>query len=196
MGDARSIGTHDGPFHADEVTACALLAALDLIDPEKIVRTRDPDRLAECEYVCDVGGFFDPSKKFFDHHQVEYTGPLSSAGMVLRYLRDEGRLSEEEFGLLRGNLIDGVDAHDNGRDIKERGVCTFSHIIANMVPIAYDASDEEMTAAFFEALAFARGHLERILARLRYVLGCRKEVAEAMTGTGPALMFERKLPWI
>ena len=28
----RSFGTHDGSFHADEVTACALLLLFDLID--------------------------------------------------------------------------------------------------------------------------------------------------------------------
>ncbi|MDF2550599.1 MAG: hypothetical protein K0S07_1666, partial [Chlamydiales bacterium] len=28
----RSFGTHDGSFHADEVTACALLLLVDLID--------------------------------------------------------------------------------------------------------------------------------------------------------------------
>jgi Uncharacterized conserved protein related to MYG1 family len=82
----RSVGTHDGAFHADEVTACALLVVFDLVDEDKIVRTRDPSKLAECEYVCDVGGEYDPSRKLFDHHQADYVGRLSSAGMILHYL--------------------------------------------------------------------------------------------------------------
>ena len=57
----RSVGTHDGSFHADEVTACALLLTFGLIDRDKIVRSRDPKILDECEYVCDVGGIYDPS---------------------------------------------------------------------------------------------------------------------------------------
>ena len=36
----RSVGTHDGTFHADEVTACALLLLFDLVDGNKIIRTR------------------------------------------------------------------------------------------------------------------------------------------------------------
>ena len=47
----RSLGIHDGTFHADEVTACALLILFDLIDEEKIIRTRDTARLAKCEYT-------------------------------------------------------------------------------------------------------------------------------------------------
>nr|NGX27459.1 hypothetical protein [Chlamydiota bacterium] len=38
---SRSLGTHDGSFHADEVSACALLLVFDLIDRDKIFRTRD-----------------------------------------------------------------------------------------------------------------------------------------------------------
>lgn len=57
----RSFGTHDGSFHADEVTACSLLLLFDLIDREKIKRTRDPEELARCDYVCDVGGIYDPN---------------------------------------------------------------------------------------------------------------------------------------
>lgn len=52
----RSCGVHDGTFHADEITACALLMLFDLIDEDKIIRTRDLDVLSTCEYVCDVGG--------------------------------------------------------------------------------------------------------------------------------------------
>ncbi len=52
----KSVGTHDGSFHADEVTACSLLLLYKLIDKDKIIRTRDPEALARCEYVCDVGG--------------------------------------------------------------------------------------------------------------------------------------------
>ncbi len=31
----RSVGTHDGTFHADEVTACAFLLLFDLVDSNK-----------------------------------------------------------------------------------------------------------------------------------------------------------------
>src|SRR6185295_2477153 len=85
---SRSFGTHNGSFHADEVTAASLLLLFRLIDRDKIHRTRDPAVLATCEYVCDVGGVYEPVLKRFDHHQATYKGPLSSAGMVLLYLKD------------------------------------------------------------------------------------------------------------
>src|SRR5271170_2959520 len=91
----RSFGAHDGTFHADEVTACALLLLFNLIDADKIVRTRELERLEQCEYVCDVGGIYDPAKKLFDHHQVGYQGSLSSAGMILLHLKASHLINEQ-----------------------------------------------------------------------------------------------------
>src|SRR5258708_5398967 len=101
----RSFGTHDGTFHADELTACALLLYLDLIDKDKIVRTRENEKLAQCEYVCDVGGEYNYEKKRFDHHQVSYKGELSSAGMVWLYLKETKLLTEEMYHFLNYALI-------------------------------------------------------------------------------------------
>src|ERR1700675_3827265 len=85
----RSFGTHDGSFHADEVTACSLLLLFDRIDRNLIRRTRNPQILAECDYVCDVGGEYNPERRRFDHHQIDYQGTFSSAGMVLLYLKEK-----------------------------------------------------------------------------------------------------------
>src|ERR1700733_2167520 len=104
----RSAGTHDGSFHADEVTACALLMAFGLVDRDKIVRSRDLHVLDECEYVCDVGGIYDPAVKRFDHHQSEYTGDLSSAGMILLYLKERGIVDEPTYEYFNRSLIHGV----------------------------------------------------------------------------------------
>ena len=101
----RSFGTHDGSFHADEVTACALLLVFDLIDFNSIVRSRDPEVLQSCEYVCDVGGIYDPAKKRFDHHQISYDGDLSSAGMILMYLEEIGIISEDLYNYFNLSLI-------------------------------------------------------------------------------------------
>ena len=151
---ARSLGTHDGTFHADEVTACALLLLCDLIDRDKIVRTRDYQKLANCAFVCDVGGLYDPKKRLFDHHQAEYEGLLSSAGMVLEFLRDESHIEPKEYEFLNHFLVLGVDAHDNGREILVKGLCSFSHVVSNFVPAENLASSQEQDAAFFEALDF------------------------------------------
>lgn len=192
----RSCGTHDGSFHADEVTACALLLYFNLIDRDKIFRSREPEKLSQCEYVCDVGGVYDPASKRFDHHQVEYRGILSSAGMVWLYLKEEGIVDGATYDFLNRSLIMGVDAHDNGRVTAESGVCTFSHVISNFVPAAYDADPQIQNEAFFCALDFVRGHLERLLERRRYIQSCRQKVVSAMESNQFYLLFEEAMPWI
>lgn len=192
----RSFGTHDGTFHADEVTACALLLLFDFIDSDKIVRTRDMHVLDACEFVCDVGGVYDPARKLFDHHQAEYQGSLSSAGMILLYLKEIGTISDKEYKLFNETLIQGVDAHDNGKELQSSGVCTYSHIIASFTPIVYDAGQAELEMAFFEALDFSRSYLDRVWRRHKYAQSCRQIVADAMGKFDVCLMFEQSIPWI
>ncbi len=192
----RSVGTHDGQFHADEVTACALLLLCDLVDSDKIVRSRDKAVLDTCEYVCDVGGEYNIENKRFDHHQSDYQGEWSSAGMVLDYLRQTRRLTNEEYAVFRDMLIKGVDDHDNGRFVQLPGVQTFSHIIGNFSPVVYGASPEELDAAFRPALAFVHGHLCRMLERFRYTRSCREEVRKQMDTSSRCLYFDRAIPWL
>jgi uncharacterized UPF0160 family protein len=192
----RSVGTHDGSFHADEVTACALLLVFGLIDKDKIIRSRDLKILEGCEYVCDVGGLYSPSLKRFDHHQSEYTGDLSSAGMVWLYLKGENIIDEATYDFFNRSLIWGVDAHDNGKVNPEIGICTFSQVVSNFVPVVYDAPAEEQRKAFFEALDFVEGHLQRLLIRFRYIQAAREKVASSMKKKDKYLLFEEAMPWM
>jgi len=129
------IGTHHGTFHADEVLACSMLRLLPETSNHDIVRTRDPDVLAKCRPVVDVGGVYDPSKQLYDHHQREFSDTmeghgirLSSAGLVYRHhgkqliqqlCKDLGLTLDEAavdtvYGRLYERLIKHVDAIDNG----------------------------------------------------------------------------------
>lgn len=192
----KSFGTHSGSFHADEVTACALLLMAGLIDRSLIIRTREPEELAKCEYVCDVGGVYDPKQKLFDHHQVDYQGPLSSAGMVLHYLNDKGFLSNGAYEYFNRSLILGVDAHDNGREPPVYGYCSFSNVISNLNPIEHNASQEEQERCFQHAVDFVLGHCERLLQRYEYMETCRQVVADAMQEEKHCLVFEKGVPWL
>jgi uncharacterized UPF0160 family protein len=192
----RTLGIHSGSFHADEVTATAFLLLYDLIDRKGVLRTRDLKELSRCEYVCDVGGIYDPELKRFDHHQVDYKGPLSSAGMILLYLKDSGIIDSHLFEMYNRTLVLGVDAHDNGLAKLEMGTTSFSQVISNFLPIDYDASDEEMNEAFFAAVDFVLGHLNRLLNRSIYTTECRSLVQSSMQETGYALIFDRSIPWI
>lgn len=66
---SRTIGTHNGAFHCDEVLACFMLRLLPEYRDARIVRTRDPALLRECDIVVDVGGEYNPSTHRYDHHQ-------------------------------------------------------------------------------------------------------------------------------
>lgn len=193
---ARSLGTHNGTFHADEVTACALLLLFDLIDQDRIIRTRDLQLLEECEYVCDVGGIYDPSRKLFDHHQLDYQGKMSSAGMILLYLKEQEIITPTDYELFNSSLVAGVDAHDNGVDIQQFGVCTYSHLISNFNPVPYTVEESEHDHAFFEAVSFSKNHLQRLWERFRYTQSCRKMVLDAMQKGGDCLVFDQGIPWI
>ncbi|MDE3046295.1 MAG: MYG1 family protein [Verrucomicrobiota bacterium] len=192
----RSFGTHDGSFHADEVTACSLLLLFGRVDRDKIFRTRDPEMLARCEYVCDVGGVYDPLRKRFDHHQAEYRGPLSSAGMVLLYLKENALIDSHLYDGLNKSLILGVDAHDNGVSKLEVGTASFSNVVSNFLPIEYDVTREEMDQAFFTAVDFVVGHLDRLKKRFAYTKACEALVRDKMKEGGQVLLFEESLPWM
>lgn len=191
----RSLGTHDGSFHADEVSACALLLLFDLIDRDKIFRSRDPNQLEQCEFVCDVGGVYDPTQKRFDHHQREYEGDLSSAGMIWLYLKERKIIDDALYEHINHAVIMGVDAHDTGKVWHKDGVCTFSHIIANFVPVSYGAPEQEREIAFFEALDFALDCFRRLISRYQYILSCKDRVKEAMLKNEKVLIFDEAMPW-
>lgn len=192
----RSFGTHNGAFHADEVTACALLLHFGYIDRDKIVRTRDMGRLDTCDFVCDVGGEYDPKSRRFDHHQIDYQGDLSSAGMVLLYLKDQKAIKEELYEYLNRVFIRGIDDIDNGRWEPLYGHSTFSIVIANFVPVMPDASDQEFEDAFNEALDFVLGHLSRLTHKFDYLEKCKAIVSQVMQTMDECLVFEKSLAWM
>ncbi|MCP4808013.1 MAG: MYG1 family protein [Proteobacteria bacterium] len=123
-----SVATHFGTFHADDVLAWSMVTTF--VDADAtLVRTRDPDLLAAADIVFDVGGVFDVATRRFDHHQQAYGGLLSSAGMVLDWLEAEGRVSPSLAGVLRANVVDYVDAVDNGRRELVPGVPCFAVLV-------------------------------------------------------------------
>lgn len=111
------IGTHDGIFHCDEVLACFMLQQLPAYADATILRTRNDDKLAQCDIVVDVGAVFDRSADRFDHHQRTFVDTfstlrpefgenrfnirLSSAGLIYTYFGEAviQRILTEQCGL-------------------------------------------------------------------------------------------------
>lgn len=128
-----AIGTHNGHFHADEALAVYMLRKhIPTYANAKLVRTRDPKLLNECDIVVDVGGEYEPARHRYDHHQRSFstTFPeratkLSSAGLVYMHFGKQiiaRRLSQpeesEQVGLVWNKIyqsfVEALDAHDNG----------------------------------------------------------------------------------
>ncbi|NXA43840.1 MYG1 protein, partial [Eudromia elegans] len=104
----------------------------------EVIRTRDPQRLALCDVVVDVGGEYDPARHRYDHHQRSFTHSmrclrpdkpwstkLSSAGLVYCHFGTQilsGLLGQPEDGpvvtalydKLYENFVEEIDAVDNG----------------------------------------------------------------------------------
>ncbi|GBP04466.1 UPF0160 protein MYG1, mitochondrial [Eumeta japonica] len=136
------VGTHDGVFHCDEVLACYMLKQLPEYKNAEIIRTRETEKLKECDIVVDVGAEFDHENRRYDHHQREfketlsslrpelgdkYKIKLSSAGLVYAYYGEEVikqlvpancELKTENLKLIYRkvyeNFIEEIDAIDNG----------------------------------------------------------------------------------
>jgi uncharacterized UPF0160 family protein len=192
----KSFGTHDGHFHADELTACALLINFELIQKELIFRTRDEKILSSCQFVCDVGGIYDHSKKRFDHHQNDYAGSLSSAGMILKFLKDEKIISPELFNFLNNYFILGVDAHDTGNVKLVKGFLSFSQLIENFVPLGDELENIALDKAFYGALDFVLGFLKRLIARFYYLQQTREIVKKYMQKKDKCLVFDKAISWV
>lgn len=104
----KTIITHNGTFHADEVVAIALLLQNNNIYNVDIIRTRDINEV-NADFVVDVGGIYD-GVKYFDHHQID-GGTKSSAGMLLEFIKTNKGL---ETNPLLEEFINIVDEQDCG----------------------------------------------------------------------------------
>lgn len=95
----NTIGTHSGTFHCDEILAVSfgfqiqkfhkfsdlnrefqvyMLSQLPEFSNHKLLRSRDQEKLNQCDIVVDVGSVFDPATKRYDHHQSTFQETFSS----------------------------------------------------------------------------------------------------------------------
>lgn len=191
-----TIATHSGPFHADDVMAVALLRTFVAADAV-VVRTRDLARIAACDFAVDVGGEFDPARLRFDHHQAAYPGALSSAGMVLAWLRDTGRIPAAFAEELRLGAVDYLDAVDTGRTAPDPAVPCFPRLIDALVQPAEDepAFDAQFAVGVQIALAWIAGLRAGFDKRSAAVAAVTAAVAVADAAGSNVLRFDRYIHW-
>jgi uncharacterized UPF0160 family protein len=139
----KLIATHNKIFHADEVTAVALLEIFTDYEIEVERVEHDCKDFSKYDFVIDISKKYD-GIKYFDHHQ--FKGGKSSAGLIWEYLD----LSDEYPKISK--LIDLVDRNDVG--IEKAKPFEFSSLIK-----CYNTRNllsEEQNQQFYRAVDFAK----------------------------------------
>jgi len=139
----KNIATHNKVFHADEVTAVALLKIF--TDDDIVVHRIDHDTedFSDYDMVIDISKTFD-GKKYFDHHQNK--GGKSSAGLIWEYLG-----VQEDYPKI-SKLIRLVDDNDVG--IQKAKPFEYSNLLK-----CYNHSNiygDEQNKQFDKAVNFAK----------------------------------------
>lgn len=163
MNNVLTVGTHDGIFHADELFAIALIHHQFGENSEiRVVRTRDADKLAECDARVDVGGKYNPSTGDYDHHQDRELP--SSFGLIYENFKDHLDLDEysEPFfaEFVRG--IDIMDTNPTSVQFPDAPVRNLNQIIGG-----FNDPMSNQDAAFETALKFVAQILENELRSAR-----------------------------
>lgn len=188
----KTIVTHDGKFHADDVFAVAAL--LLLLPTATVVRTREEKLIAAADFVVDIGGVCDAERNRFDHHQVGGAGvrpstiPYAAFGLVWRCYGAQLSGSEEAAFLVDEVLATPVDANDNGVDLAapaDAGLASYT--IADAVRAfnpTWLEKDADRDEAFSEAVAFARKIVAREIERARATEAGAEQVERAYAASG------------
>lgn len=174
----KKLVTHNAGFHADDVTAYAILKEVLSRRGESwtLERTRDPEIINQADIAFDIGFEYDASKNRYDHHQKGRAGArengilYAAAGLVWKHFGMELCESEEVWSQIDRSLISAIDAQDNGQDIIKETY--FTDIIFTQLGMYFyhfepgpfeDSSPEILLEKFEEASEFARGILVRAL---------------------------------
>lgn len=166
----KTIVTHSGNFHPDDVFAVALLSIL-FKGQIKIIRTRDDSKYASADFVVDTGLVHDPKINRFDHHQEGNAGfrvngiSYSSFGLLWQRYGEEICGSKKVADILDHKLVEVIDADDCGRVLSENKVENLypfflTDVIYSLLP-TWKEENENADDYFKKAVELAKGVLER-----------------------------------
>jgi len=167
----KTIVTHNGPFHADDVFAVAGSRLFYSGEDLRIVRTRDEAEIKAADVVIDVGGVYDPKTNRFDHHQEGGAGarpnsvPYASFGLVWKSYGEKVAFSRDLALELDRKMVEPIDAWDNGfvfskSVLSERSEYSVSRLMEIFLP-TWREDAGSMDRKFEEAVSFA----EKIILR-------------------------------
>lgn len=170
-----TIITHNGQFHADEVTAIAILNIV-YNNKTTIHRTRNTNQINKANIVVDVGFTYNPTTNRFDHHQANFCKyfnnnantivPLSSAGLVyLKYGKQMLKTITKKtispntlnqlYNTIYHSFIKEIDAIDNGITSYTDGLCrTNVSSIINMMNNTNVYNEQQQLVQFNKAVTY------------------------------------------
>lgn len=182
----QTVVTHSGSFHPDDVFALAVLQIHLGVENVEIIRSRDKEQIAKADWVIDVGLVYSPEDQRFDHHQKgaperENGIPYAAFGLVWKHFGEELCGSSDIAEKIDQDLVQPIDASDNGIDVCENGCCLMPpyhifQVIGSFKPVWRSTKTHD--EAFVEAVEFARGLLERIIVKQKTKLQMKEFVAE------------------
>ncbi len=196
----KTIATHNGSFHADDVFS---IAAFKLMDPSfTLVRTRDLELIAKSDIVIDVGGEYDAEADRFDHHQRGGAGerengiPYSSFGLIWQKYGVEICQGRTELAnAVDAGLVSSIDAIDCGHVNGVSAGISLSQAIGMFNPTWQEDSDFD--TCFDEAVDFASRVLMRFIASANGGISAKAIVAKAIEQAADprVIVLEKYIPW-
>ncbi len=194
----KTIVTHDGKFHADDVFAVATLLILDRT--ATVVRTRKLELISKGDIVVDVGGSYNDSELRFDHHQKGGAGirpnsvPYAAFGLVWKKFGETLCGDKIVSRRVEETLVVPIDANDNGVtlfDSRLPGTSPYeiSDAIRAFVP-TWQEGEETITVKFMEAVSFAIRVIEREIKRSEAVVAGQNIVTDIYHATSDKRLLE------
>ena len=202
--EIKTIATHNGPFHADDVFAVAILKML--FPKAKVIRTRDPEGYAKTDCRVDVGQQYNDETLDYDHHQKGGAGarengiPYASCGLVWKHFGDQLVSAKQVQDQVDKSLIQVIDAGDNGvqtmKPVKDIFEFTLAQVISSYNPLWME-TEKDFDARFSKAVEFAQFLLKREMLKAEGIVKARRPIQEAIDVAKDKryIILKKYYPW-
>ena len=201
----KTIVTHSGGFHADDVFAVAAL--LRLFPDATVIRSRDQEIINQGDIVVDVGSEYDSDRLRFDHHQTGGAGervngiPYAAVGLVWKHFGEEICGSKEVAEYVDTTFIQQIDAIDVAVTISEPTrpdvvPYVLEDIIDFFLP-TWKEGGQDKDKIFLELVAMCSKILDRVIQHAGAQIEGRKFVEEAYAQAEDKriIILDNYYPW-
>lgn len=194
----KTILTHDGPFHTDEVVAIAMLRIAFAKEHVRSRRSRtaDPDD-PMFDLIVDIGGKYDGTR-YFDHHQLN--GPVrptgeayAASGLIWKHFHPQiiqmiiPSIDPADIDTLFQDIDRGVMIHldkaDNGKSVPAPLTI---HQMVSCFNTTWDVNDSAVQSANFQAVvALITEWFVHTLQQAYSKISARGVLQKALQGSDP-----------